>query len=234
MNESRNNWWLGLVVIALGVLILLGNLGIAEISVRGLIRNYWPLVLVILGLRFLQQKNGSGYLSGGIIILLGLLLQGKKLGLLDFDVSLLWKAFWPAILILLGISILTGPKWQEKSNWAIMGGIDRTRHPWKLENGNYLAFMGGITLDLRQAEIERKEYFLNCTALMGGIDIIVPEDLTVVCRGTAILGGIDFLGKSNGGIFATDEGRQGGHDSGRVVNISALAVLGGVDVKVKG
>lgn len=233
MSEFRRNWWLGLVAIALGIFLLLGNLGIADLNAGELVFKYWPLLLVILGVRALQQKKGSAYLSGGILIALGFLLLGKKLGFIQFDYALLWKAFWPVIFILLGISFLRGPKWQEKSNWAFMGGLDRTSYPWRLESRNYWAFMGGITLDLRQAQIEPGNYFLNCTAVMGGIDIIVPEDLTVLCQGTAILGGIDFLGKSNGGIFVSDTAEQGHQDSDRVVKIFALAAMGGVVVKVK-
>ncbi len=233
MNKYRNNWWLGLVVIILGMIILLDNMGIADVNSGELIRKYWPLILVIIGIRVLQRKNGGAYLSGGILIILGFLLLGEKLDLIDFNYRLLWKAFWPIVLILLGISFLRGPKWQEKSNWAFMGALDRSRHSWKLENGNYWAIMGGVTLDLRQAQVEPGEYFLNCTAVMGGIDIIVPENLTVICRGTAILGGIDFLGRSNGGIFVSETAEQGRQDAERVIRIFALAAMGGVDVKGK-
>ena len=158
MSEFRRNWWLGLVVIALGIFLLLGNLGIADLNAGELVFKYWPLLLVILGVRALQQKKGSAYLSGGILIALGFLLLGKKLGFIQFDYALLWKAFWPVIFILLGISFLRGPKWQEKSNWAFMGDL---MHQLPVEAGKpeLLGFMGGITLDLRQAQIELGNYF---------------------------------------------------------------------------
>src|SRR5215218_7454781 len=63
------------------------------------------------------------------------------------------------------------------TSWAIgiMSGSDhRGRwHPAPVTNA--LAFMGGVTLDLRSAEIEGSELVINAVAFMGGIDVVVPE-----------------------------------------------------------
>lgn len=232
---SRDNWWLGLLIIIVGVIILLNNFGIAQIDIVWYISIYWPVILLLWGVNmFRGGKNGGRLVSAGIVTALGLLLLSRNLNLIDFNISLLWKAFWPVILILLGISFVRGPKSQEgKNNWAIMGELDRTKNTWKLESGNYLAFMGGINLDLRKAEIEEGEYFLSCTAFMGGIDITVPTNLSVTCEGTAVLGGVNFLGKDNGGIFVTVAESQGAVDAAVVIKIYGRAMMGGIDVKVR-
>ena len=229
---SRNNWWFGLLIIIVGIVILLNNFEITQIDIAWYIVVYWPVLLIIWGVNMLRgRRNGGGLISSGIIIALGLLFLTRNLNLIDFNISLIWRAFWPIVLILLGISFVRGPRSQGKNNWALMGGLDRTKNAWTLENGNYIAFMGGISLDLRKAEIIEGEYFLSCTALMGGIEITVPTNLFVICEGTAILGGVNFLGKDNGGIFVTVAESQGPKDATKVIRIYGRAMMGGIDVK---
>jgi predicted membrane protein len=231
---SRGNWWLGLVIIIVGVFILLNNFEITQIDIGWYMRVYWPVLLLLWGISMLRDgKDGGRLVSAGIIIALGLLLLSRNLNFIDFNISILWKAFWPVILILLGISFVRGPKSQGKNNWALMGGLDRTKNAWRLESGNYYAFMGGINLDLRKAEIEDGEYTLICNAFMGGIDITVPTGLSVICEGTVILGGMNFLGKDNGGIFVTVAESQGPKDAAKVIRIYGRAMMGGIDVKAR-
>jgi len=70
--------------------------------------------------------------------------------------------------------------------------------------------------------------------VMGGIEIIVPPDLKVICDGTAILGGIEFLGEGSGGIIGSSSSSQEGReDGGAVVKIYGRAFMGGIEVTVK-
>src|SRR3954452_11738551 len=77
------------------------------------------------------------------------------------------------------------------TSWAIgilSGSEHRGRwHPAPVTNA--IAFMGGCTLDLRQAEIEGSELVINAVAFMGGIEVIVPEGIQVEMTGIAIFGG---------------------------------------------
>ena len=233
---SKSNWWIGGVLIALGVIFLLNNWGVTNIDTGEIIRIYWPLLLVLWGANILAARNRSGgnLLSGGILLVIGLVLLGRNIGFLAFDMADFWKIFWPVILILAGISLVIGPLSRGKNNIALLGGVDRTKRSWKLESGNYWAFMGGVDLDLRRAEIEEKEYLLSCTAVMGGIDIIVPPNLTVICDGTAILGGVEFLGERSGGIIGSSSSRQEGKEAGgALVKIYGRAFMGGIEVTVK-
>ncbi len=233
---SRSNWWIGAVLIVLGVLVLLNNLGVTEIGIGTLLRTYWPLLLVLWGVNVLAAggRSSGNLLSGGVLLVVGGMLLGRNLGALEFSMSQFWQFFWPAILILAGISLLRGPLSGGKNNFAFLGGVDRTKGKWKLEDGNYWAFMGGIALDLRRAEMEEREYLLSCTAVMGGIEIIVPPNLTVVCDGTVILGGIEFLGEGSGGIVGSSSARQETEvPGGPVVKIYGRAFMGGIEVAVK-
>lgn len=233
---SKSNWWIGGVLIVLGIIVLLNNFAVTEIDLGNIVRTYWPLLLLLWGANILAARGRSrgNLISGGVLLVVGLVLLGRNMGFLDFDMADFWKIFWPVVLILAGISLVKGPLSKGKNNIAFLGGVDRTKGKWKLESANYWAFLGGIDLDLRRAEIEEKEYLLSCTAVMGGIDIIVPPNLTVVCDGTAILGGVEFMGEGSGGIIGSSSFRQEGReDGGALVIIYGRAFMGGVEVTVK-
>lgn len=53
---------------------------------------------------------------------------------------------------------------------------------------NAIAIMGHCQLDLRNAEIDGQEIEINCLAIMGGIDILVPEGIEVDMMGLAVFG----------------------------------------------
>jgi class 3 adenylate cyclase len=74
---------------------------------------------------------------------------------------------------------------------SIMGGSQR-RGRWRLrEKTNAVALMGGCQLDLRNAQVEGPVVDITAVAVMGGIDIIVPEGIEVELGGIAIMGGKD-------------------------------------------
>ena len=233
---SKSNWWIGAVLIALGIMILLNNLDVTQIDIGRLISTYWPVILVIWGVNLLVRGRGRGgsWLSAALLFIIGLVLLGITMEILEMSMATFWKFFWPVVLIAAGVSLLKGPLSGGKNNIAFLSGLDRTGGKWKLENGNYWAFLGGIDLDLRRAEIEEKEYFISCTAILGGIDITVPTDLTIICNGTAVLGGVEFLGEGSGGIIGSSSVKHEAQGESRaVVNIYTRAILGGVEVNQK-
>jgi len=46
----------GIVLIVLGVVFLLNNLGIANLSVREIFVKWWPAILIIVGLSLLTRR----------------------------------------------------------------------------------------------------------------------------------------------------------------------------------
>lgn len=72
---------------------------------------------------------------------------------------------------------------------AILSGTQR-RGRWKVPpSTTAFAFMGGVTLDLRDAVIESDVVEINAWALMGGVTIKVPEGIPVEISGCVIMGG---------------------------------------------
>ena len=80
------------------------------------------------------------------------------------------------------------------------------------------ALLGSCTIDLRQAEIDGDQLLVRATAILGGIDILVPETFDVDLTGTALLGSIK------------DRRESEGDESGPAVRVEAFALCGSVTV----
>jgi class 3 adenylate cyclase len=100
---------------------------------------------------------------------------------------------------------------------AIMGG-SRSRGRWRAaESITAFAFWGGVTIDLRKALIESPTLDITAWAIMGGVDVIVPEGIPVELDGFVLMGG------------ASDHTRSGRQiDGAPLVRVRARGLWGGV------
>jgi hypothetical protein len=104
---------------------------------------------------------------------------------------------------------------------AIMSGTDR-KGVWTVPpTFTSVALMGGVEIDLTEARFEDAETTIQAFALMGGIDIYVPEDITVQVNGTGFMGAFEN--------HAPDQTQP--RPGVPLVKITGLALMGGVDVK---
>jgi hypothetical protein len=112
-----------------------------------------------------------------------------------------------------------GRKPGRTKTFVFMGG-SQNRGAWVVPK-RYTAFawMGGIDLDLREAEFEDNEVTIYASAWMAGINIIVPEGLNVQVHGFGFMGGYD--GSPPGQV----------DPDAPTVHIKGFAFMGGVDVK---
>ena len=98
--NSPSQVLLGVIVIALGFLFLLDNLGWVDVRYT---LHFWPIILIGFGIvKIMQSRSGSGYVAGGALILVGALLTLKRMGL----IYLSGKALWPLLLIGLGLFVV--------------------------------------------------------------------------------------------------------------------------------
>lgn len=220
---------IGLLVIGLGLLFLLDNLGLLNFRYS---LHFWPLVLVCLGLmKIVQTRTVGGCIVGGALVLAGVLLTLRGLGL----IYLSWNTIWPLLMIAVGLSVvyrsLTGQRLMERRTvslekssddrvinvTAVMGGYVRRISTPDFRGGEVTAVMGGCELDLRQCSING-EAELNVFALFGGIQIRVPDDWTVVLQGTPVLGGFD-------------EKTSHPADASKRLLITGNAIMGGLEVR---
>lgn len=110
---------------------------------------------------------------------------------------------------------------RSKFSVAIMSGARRMGR-WVVPRDYVgVAVMGGIELDLREAQFSEPEVTIHAYTLMGGIEITVPEDVDVDVSGVAFMGGFDH-NASGPGVPGAPR-----------VRIIGFALMGGVDVRRK-
>jgi hypothetical protein len=104
---------------------------------------------------------------------------------------------------------------------AIMGGFER-KGDWVVPREmSCVAFMGGGELDMREARFEEQTVKINIVAIMGGVEITVPDDANVQVQGVGIMGAFDHSASG------------GGQPGGPTVVVTGLAFMGGVEIKRK-
>ncbi len=105
---------------------------------------------------------------------------------------------------------------------GVMSGARRTGRWRPGEELNAFALMGGCEIDLRQAEIDGPMVTINATAIMGGIDIIVPEGIEVDLDEFHFMGGVESRLSNVPRIPGSP-----------VVRIKAFAFMGSVIVRTR-
>ena len=105
---------------------------------------------------------------------------------------------------------------------AIMSGFQRKGRWTVPRRFTCFAFWGGGEIDLREANFAAGEVEINCIAIMGGMQVIVPPGVEVLVRGIGVMGGFDHR----------EEGEPGEPGAPRVV-VTGFAFWGGVGVERK-
>ncbi len=96
--------FMGAIFLILGSLLLVSNLNMLDI--RPIFSQWWPLILVVIGVKQLLILRGSGAWIGGLFwIGTGALFLASTLGYIHTGIS----AFaWPLVLIWFGVLMVLG------------------------------------------------------------------------------------------------------------------------------
>ncbi len=234
----------GLMVVLLGVVFLLHNLEILPYSFE--IFKYWPIFIMLIGLGDVFDR-GRIQLDSIILIAIGGIFLLCNFDLLSFD--LIWKLFFPAIVILIGLAIMF-PKYKsnkelaevihDKSNETTISGVFSNTNSKNTFNsfskGNVNAIFGGATLNLSDAEFSEKAV-CQVTSIFGGVDLILPEDVSVNIEGlTFVFGGLDDYRNKTKRKKKDDEeseptSKKKSSDKKKVLYLVGTVIFGGVDIK---
>ena len=213
----------------IGLSIGLNTLDIVSFNI--LFVGWWTLIIIIpclIGLINNEDKIGDII---GLLIGVALLLNAQ--GIISFDI--IWKLAAPLILVIIGLSIILKGNKDSKTDAAIkkINSNDNEKtsvcstfssqniklNKEKINNLELNAIFGGIEYDLRNGVI-KEDIVINATAIFGGIDIIVPDDVNVKIKSTSIFGGA-----SNKKQLMDDKEKK------HTIYINASCVFGGVDIK---
>lgn len=222
---SRKNVW-GILLILLGTILGLNALEITNIDI--FFDGWWTLLIIIPSISGLLEKEEDKK-ENIIGIIIGLCLLLACQGILNLDLMI--KLIIPFIFITMGVSFLFGEKNKEKitekmkeMNKENSENIISTFSEQKInkenetfKGGNLDAIFGGITLDLRKANLE-KETWIKVSCIFGGIDILLPDDVKVKVKATPIFGGVTNKLRNH-------------KENKKTVYIDAFCMFGGVDIK---
>ncbi len=110
---------------------------------------------------------------------------------------------------------------KRKLSLAILSGA-RRKGAWVVPPVyTAVAFLGGVEMDLREARFSERDVTIRAFAVLGGVDIVVSDDIEVDVTGIGVMGGFDHK-ESNAGAPGSPR-----------LRVTGLALLGGVNVKRK-
>ena len=75
--------------------------------------------------------------------------------------------------------------------FGLLGGITDRSVSKDFRGGRLTAFLGGVSVDLREAEIVEKPVRIYVSAILGGVEISVPQHWNVKKDVQPIAGGVD-------------------------------------------
>jgi predicted membrane protein len=205
---------IGLAVIAVGVLFLLRNVGIVYFDD---LWQFWPVILIVVGLSKLSNPHSASNVVSAIILGgIGTVFLLRNLGYIYGDV---WSYLWPGILIAVGLSILVKhldrmneppspsgagasvPRGAftsantSTSNFLhtenVFSGTRQKVESQDFEGGKIAVVFGGAEIDLRSAGTKREEITIKADAVFGGIELWVPAHWQTIVRGTGVFGSFE-------------------------------------------
>jgi hypothetical protein len=216
----------GLAIVAVGVLFTLDNLDI--LNARDYLP-FWPVVILVAGLVNLSAaRDTGGRLVGGLLTFIGAWLLLGHLGWWPLRFRDLWPlilVFWGGLIVWRGWHGGVRPRGSVDTNdamgiVAVMSGFDRIVSANPFHGGEVSAFMGGGKLDLTRAHIPDASFAtVNVFALMGGMEMRIPEGWALENRV------VFFMGGSN------NRSRIPSNPSAPRLVLRGFVMMGGIEIK---
>ena len=227
--KDLGNKILGLIFIVIGIIIMLNALDVTNIDI--FFDGWWTLFIIIPSLvSLINQKDITGSL---IVLFIGVLLLLSAQNVLDFDIIL--KLLLPAIMIIIGLSFLFKDLFNNKVSEEIKkinakkakdGGYTSTfsSQNVNLDGEDFSgceinAVFGGVKLNLDKAVI-KNDVVINCSAIFGGIELCIPDNMKVKIKSNSIFGGVEDKRKN----IEVDK-------KSVTIYINATCLFGGVEIK---
>ena len=218
----------GVVLVAVGGILALNALGIASIHI--FFDGWWTLFIIVpCAIGLVTDYDKTGHIIG---ICIGVFLLLCCQGILHFE--MFWKILVPAIIVIVGVKMILrgifGRQGEEvfkqmkdnnasvRSGAATFSGATFDYTGEVFEGVRLDAVFGGIKCDLRGAVING-DCAIDASAVFGGIDIYVPENLNVKVNSNSIFGGVSGKERRN-------------HPANQhTLYLNATCLFGGVEIK---
>lgn len=223
--KRRKGLITGGVILLIGVVWLLNEVGV---YLPGWLFG-WEMILIVIGLAIgVDNKftNPASY----ILILIGGVFLLDEIFYLPFNI---FQFFWPVLVIVIGLLIILRPsrkrknrEWEESDSpydkldlVAVFNGTKRTVLSKNFVGGETVTVFGGTEINLLQADLQH-EVVLDCTAVFGGLKLIVPRHWDVRVEATSIFGGVEDKRSSAVDVVPEE----------KILIITGTVLFGGIDV----
>jgi predicted membrane protein len=197
-HSAHSGIFFGAIVVAVGCLLLLDNLGIVRFHD---IWQYWPVLLVAWGVsRIVDSRTPSGWIWGGVVALVGAFLLLDTLDIIVFNFAVVW----PVLLIVFGISVLVRalernqfragaayPTSPVVGTHAIFSDNKSGSDTKDFQGGEATAIFGAARFDLRNASMTVDEARIDVNVVFGEVEVRVPETWNVINKASVVFAGVN-------------------------------------------
>lgn len=208
---------LAVALIALGVILILENIGIATYNIKKVWIFIYPAIFIIYGFKLMFDRmkyQGGSWLLGSFLVIFGSLLMLDRFEIITFKFGDIGK-LWPLLIVYLGFmffshsvgpTLVIHPKKKDKrkkiyknSSFSI-GNYEYNQPNWKVEPLYLTNLAGDFYFDFTKAFIPEKETPITISALAGDVHILMPENVNFSVVATVKAGEIDVVGQNVDGI----------------------------------
>ncbi|MGE5683037.1 MAG: LiaF transmembrane domain-containing protein [Bacillota bacterium] len=202
-NSGHDNRFLvGGIIIIIGILLLISNLGFLDAGLKNIIFS-WPSLFILLGIISFLRMN---FRSGIIFTSIGALFLYSRFYFLDF-----WM-FWPVLLIVFGFVLLTknhhshsrrhnNPKYNN-GDWkweqvntdiidesSVFSGCRKNISSENFQGGKITSIFGGNELNFANCRLAPGNNVIDILAVFGGTTLYLPDDWKIITDITPLFGG---------------------------------------------
>lgn len=221
MGSPGSRLFMAIVLITAGTLLFLDNIGILPIHN---IWDFWPVILIAVGVSKLTCRTASQRLWGTFLVLFGVLFL-----LLSLHVFVIrsWDRSWPISLLLIAFgfvalirTIESGQAGRPRVGFpgqpvafsgnfldehSTFGSVKRRLDTTNFSGGQIHCVFGTVDIDLRYVQLGpgEKAATIDIDCIFGSTKIRIPETWVVNIRAAAILGNIEdktIPGRTTAGV----------------------------------
>lgn len=224
MRRSIFYYIIAFFLIGFGILLILENIGIMSFSFKTGWHYLYPILIIILGMKWISDRyryRGGSLFFGSLFVLFGFLLLLDRFQVITFQFKDIFK-LWPLLIIYIGFSLLRDSRPVFVMNWSkgksvddygfddiniddkgskfSVGNYEYNEPNWKVEPMSLRSLAGDFYFDFSKAFIPDKKIPIFIDSLAGDVHILVPEHVEFRVRAHVVAGEIDIVGQSSDGI----------------------------------